>query len=312
MAELVLLTGGGGFFGRRIAEALRSHGREVATPDLPEFDLMEPEGVRRALAEMSPETVVHSAAYYGGLGICMREPANLFHRNVVMTANLLDACGAAGVRRFVSIGSACAYPGDVAGDMREEDYWAGPLHPSVEAYGFTKKVQQVGVNAYARQHGIRGQFPVITNLYGEHDVFQEYRSHVVAALIKRFTDAVQAGDSEVRCWGTGSPVREFLYVGDAAEAVARLMETDFAEPLNIGTGVGTSIRELAEVTARLTGFAGRIAWGDPSQDGVPRKVLDVGRMREVLGWEPPTSLEEGLEKTLEWYLPSKEAADARE
>src|SRR5262249_10876826 len=147
------------------------------------------------------------------------------------------------VKRFMSIGSACAYAGDVSGDMKESDFWAGPLHPSVESYGFTKKVQQVALNAYARQYGIKGQFPIITNLYGEHDVFGEYRSHVAAALIKRFADAKAAGAPEVVCWGTGKPVREFIYVGDAAEAVVRLLETDHFAPVNIGTGVGTTIKE---------------------------------------------------------------------
>jgi nucleoside-diphosphate-sugar epimerase len=312
MGDLILLTGGRGFFGRRIAEALEAHGHEVLTPGRPDFDLMDLERTRRTVLEAAPATIVHSAAYYGGLGICMEEPARLFFRNVVMTANLLEAAGEAGVGRFVSIGSACAYPGGVDGDMKEEDYWAGALHPSVEAYGFTKKVQQVGVNAYGRQFGMKGQFPIITNLYGEHDVFGEYRSHVVAALVKKFTDAVRDGAPEVSCWGTGAPVREFLYVGDAAEAVARLVDTGYEEPLNLGTGVGTTIRELAETIGRLTGFTGEIRWGSPEQDGVPRKVLDVSRMREVLGWEPPTSLQEGLRRTLDWYLPAKEQADARE
>jgi GDP-L-fucose synthase len=308
----VLLTGGRGFFGRRIRDALAARGHDVAAPGRPEFDLMDRASVDRAMKEIRPKVVVHSAAYYGGLGICMTEPAELFHKNVVMLANLLDSAAKAGAKRFVSIGSACAYPGGIAGDMKEKDYWSGALHPSVEAYGFSKKVQQVGVNAYGRQYGITGQFPILTNLYGEHDVFGERRSHVVAALIKKFSDAVRAGAPEVHCWGTGAPVREFLYVGDAAEAIARLMETDCKEPLNVGTGVGTTIRELSELTAKLTGFKGRIVWGDPAQDGVMRKVLDVSRMREVLGWSPPTSLEQGLSTTIRWYEAHKEEADARE
>jgi GDP-L-fucose synthase len=196
--------------------------------------------------------------------------------------------------------------------MKEEDFWAGPLHPSVEAYGFVKKVHQVGLNAYKRQYGIEGQFPIITNLYGEHDVFTEYRSHVVAALVKRFADAVESKASEVVCWGTGSPVREFIYVGDAAEAVARLLETDHMEPVNIGTGVGTTIKELSERVAHYTGFRGSIVWDAGKPDGVQRKVLDVSRMKQVLGWTPPNSLDSGLDKTIRWYLANKESADARQ
>jgi nucleoside-diphosphate-sugar epimerase len=311
MGKVVLLTGARGFFGRRIALAVAAHGFHVETPGRPEFDLASPDSAARTLKSIRPEIVIHSAAYYGGLGICVNEPVRLFHRNVSMLLNLLEAAAGCGVKRIMSIGSTCAYPGNVAGDMREEDYWAGPLHPSVEAYGFTKKVQQVGINAYGKQLGIKGQFPVVTSLYGEHDVFNEYRSHVVAALIKRFTDAVLQGQEKVVCWGTGRPVREFIYVGDAAEACARLLETDFFEPLNIGTGIGTSIRELSEMVALHAGFRGEIVWDSSKPDGVMKKVLDVSRMKKVLGWEPPTSLEEGLKKTIAWYKSNKEEADAR-
>jgi GDP-L-fucose synthase len=308
----VLLTGGRGFFGRRIAQSLAARGFSVSTPGRPEFDLLDRDSVIRTFRQLKPDIVVHSAAYYGGLGICVAEPVRIFRDNILMALNVFEAAGLAGVKRFMSIGSACAYAGNVAGDMKEEDFWAGPLHPSVEAYGFVKKVHQVGLNAYKRQYGIEGQFPIITNLYGEHDVFTEYRSHVVAALIKRFADAVESKASEVVCWGTGSPVREFIYVGDAAEAVARLLETDHMEPVNIGTGVGTTIKELSERVAHYTGFRGSIVWDAGKPDGVQRKVLDVSRMKQVLGWTPPNSLDSGLDKTIRWYLANKESADARQ
>lgn len=311
MSERVLLTGGRGFFGRRIKAALEGRGFEVTAPGRPEFELTSLDGVRSTLEKVRPEIVVHSAAHYGGLGICVAEPATIFFRNTTMIANLLETSSRAGVKRFMAIGSACAYPGAIAGDMREDDFWSGAIHPSVEAYGFTKKILQVGMNAYNRQFGLTGQMPILTNLYGEDDVFSEYRSHVAGALIKRFADAAIQGADEVVCWGTGSPVREFLYVGDAAEAVARLLQSGYASPLNIGTGVGTSVGELASLIARLVGFQGRIVWDASKPDGVARKVLDVSRMKEVLGWTPPTSLEKGLARTIEWYLANKESADAR-
>jgi len=308
---MVLLTGGSGFFGRCLAQAIRKRGHEVVTPGRPRFDLLDRASVDKAIATLKPDIVVHSAAYYGGLGICVSEPAEIFYKNVLMAINILDAAARGVVRRFLGIGSACCYAGNVNGDMKEEDLWSGPLHPSVEAYGFTKKVQQVGMNAYRKKSNMLGQFPLITNLYGEHDVFGEYRSHVAAALIKKFADAVKKGAREVVCWGTGQPVREFIYVGDAAEAVARLLETDYTEPLNIGTGIGTTIKELSELVARFTGFAGKIVWDTTKPDGVMRKVLNVTKMKQVLNWAPPTSLEAGLEKTVRWYLDNKEAADAR-
>ncbi len=205
MPERVVLTGGSGFFGRRIAEALRRHGYDVSTPGRPDFDLMDASLTRRAIDRLRPETIVHSAAYYGGLGICMAEPTQIFHRNIVMGANLLEAAARAGVRKIMAIGSACSYPGAVAGDMKEDDFWSGRLHPSVESYGFTKKVLEVGLRAYGRGYGIVGQMPIVTNLYGEYDVFGEYRSHVAAALIKKFADAVQSRAQRVVCWGTGDP-----------------------------------------------------------------------------------------------------------
>jgi nucleoside-diphosphate-sugar epimerase len=311
MSGIVLLTGGSGFLGRRILDSLQARGYEVIAPGRPRFDLMDRASVDRAIATIRPDIVVHSAAHYGGLGICVAEPHEVFYRNVIMSANILDAAARGGVKRFLGIGSACAYAGDVAGDMSEDQLWAGPLHPSVESYGFTKKVQQVGMNAYRKTFGMVGQFPLITNLYGEHDVFGEYRSHVAAALIKRFADAVQAAAGQVHCWGSGRPIREFIYVGDAAEAVVRLLESGYTEPLNIGTGVGTSIKELAELIARFADFTGEIVWDASKPDGVGRKVLEVSRMKRVLNWEPPTSLEAGLEKTIRWYLAHKETADAR-
>jgi GDP-L-fucose synthase len=311
MRQCIMLTGGSGFFGRRIAEALRARGHEVTTPGRPSFDLMDPALTRRTFEQVRPQTVVHSAAHYGGLGICMAEPIEIFHRNVVMAVNLFDAAARAGVKRILAVGSACAYPGAVGGDMKEDDFWSGPLHPSVESYGFTKKILEVGLRSYNRGKDIIGQMPIITNLYGEHDAFGEYRSHVAAALIKRFADAVRTKAPQVVCWGTGTPVREFIYLGDAAEAVARLLESGYSEPLNIGTGIGTSIKELAKIIGQLTGYQGEIVWDTSKPDGVSRKVLDISRMKSVLGWEPPTSLEDGLARTIRWYVENKTEADAR-
>lgn len=312
MNETVLLTGASGFFGRRILRALEKRDYDVATPDRPEFDLLDRASVDGILNEVRPRTVIHSAAYYGGLGITLAERTTIFHRNVVMAANILDAAAHSGVKRFMSIGSACAYPGELEGSMSEDNFWSGPLHPSVEAYGFTKKVLLVGGKAYHSQLGMEVQHPIITNLYGEHDVFTEYRSHVVSALIKKFADAALASADEVVCWGTGQPIREFLYVGDAAEAVVRLLQTDYFEPLNIGTGVGTSIKDLAEKIAKYAGFKGRIVWDNSKPDGVMRKVLDISRMKQILKWEPEYDLDQGLELTISWYLDNKENADSRE
>ncbi len=312
MGGLVLLTGGTGFFGRAILAELLKQNFEVVAPGRPDFDLLDFGSVKAFLEKTKPQTIVHSAAYYGGLGICMNEPSNLFLINTKMIINLLEAASKVNsINRFMAIGSACSYPGKIDGLLAENEYWEGPLHSSVEAYGFTKKIQYVGIRSFAKQYGWLGQFPQITNLYGEHDVFTEYRSHVAASLIKRFADAFLEEKSQVVNWGSGKPIREFIYVKDAAQAVVKLLQTDYSEVLNIGTGIGTSIKDLSELIAEIVGYKGEIIWDTSKADGIMQKVLDAATMKRVLNWDPPTTLKEGLQKTIAWYMENKEIADSR-
>ena len=313
MSTKVLLTGGSGFVGSVIKERLEDRGVAVYAPRSAEMDLRDPSSVRGALQRSQPEILIHSAAYYGGLGIVTQEPLKMLWYNVSMTAGLFEALqDYPQLKKSVVVGSACAYPGDVAGDMSEDDFWAGPLHASVEPYGFTKKVNLAGQRAMESMHGATWAHPVITNLYGPGDVFTEYRSHVVAALIKKFADATLGELPQVNLWGTGAPIREFLHVEDAADAIVHCALSDYQGVVNIGTGVGTTIRELSELVREFTGFEGKLAWDATKPDGVMRKVLDVGRMQRDLGWSPRYDLRSGLEQTIGWYLANKEAADARE
>ncbi len=307
----VFLTGGSGFFGRALLKQFIDGGHEVAAPRSKEVNLLDTAQVDASVKAFEPDLVVHSAAYYGGIGINQEEPHNLFHYNTLMIANILHATGEAGVKRFQGIGSACAYPAKVDGDLREDEFWEGELHPSVVGYGFSKKLLQVGMIAHGRKFGFTWQLPTLTNLYGEHDVFTEYRSHVVSALIKRYADATLEGAPYLMNWGTGSPIREFMYVHDAAAACYRLAMTDAEGVVNIGTGIGTTIKELAELTAELTGFKGEVRWDPTKPDGVARKVLDVTKMKKVLDWEPEYDLHSGLKRTIDWYMANKEEADAR-
>lgn len=186
--------------------------------------------------------------------------------------------------------------------MNEADFLAGPMHLSVECYGFSKRALYLGARAYREQHGLDSVFLVLTNLYGPHDKFDPEESHVVAALVRKFVGAVGRGDPAVECWGTGAPIREFLYAPDCAEAVLRAAERyEAPEPLNVGTGIGTSIGELADLIGRITGFEGEVRWDAAQPNGAMKKVLDVSRMTAALGWSPPTGLEEGLRATVEWY-----------
>lgn len=312
MYKKVLVTGGSGFLGRRIVDECMNLDYEVLFPRSKEMDLYDIENLKKFLKNNNPEVIVHSAAYYGGIGICNSEPANLFNNNTLMTANLYKAAAECGVDKVVAVGSACAYPALVDGNMSEDDFWNGEFHETVEAYGSSKKIQLIAQNAYYKQYGLKGNHLILTNLYGEDDVFTAYRSHVVAALIKRFSDEIEKGSEKIVNWGDGTPEREFIYVGDAAKALAMSIELNHdLKPINIGTGIGTSIKELAEIVAKNLGFKGALEWDTSKPNGVARKVLDVSRMAKVFPEFTPITFQEGLRKTLKWYLPNKKEADSR-
>lgn len=311
--QRILVTGGSGFLGRYIVKYLENHSYEAFAPRSSEFDLITGQGVREYMESVKLiDAIIHSAAYYGGIGINQAEPATIFHKNVQMTLSVFELAREYRVQKLLPIGSACAYPGHLQGDLKESDFWQGPLHDSVEAYGFTKKLQLVAQKAYFKQHGIESNHLILTNLYGPYDVFTEYRSHVVSALIKKFVDARLAGKSSVVLWGDGSPIREFMYVEDAAEAIVKTLPLAHdLEPINIGTGVDTSIRHLAELTKRISNYKGEIAWDTSKPNGTKRKVLDVHRMKMMLQWYPEWSIEKGLRETIQWYQFNKEEADHR-
>jgi GDP-L-fucose synthase len=309
MYKKILITGGSGFLGRQIVNECQQE-FEVLAPRSSEFNLYDYESTSNFIKEHKPEVVVHSAAYYGGLNINVEEPANLFRNNTLMTTNIYEAAAKNGVKKVVAVGSACAYPGEVVGDMKEEDFWSGPMHDSVIGYGSSKKIQLIAQKSYYQQYGLLGNHLALTNLYGEYDVFQVYRAHVVSALIKRFSDEID--NPSITNWGDGSPVREFLYVKDAAKLIRMAINSEpDLDPINIGTGVGTSIKELAELTAKFMNYQGNLKWDTSKPNGVMRKVLDVSKMKIKFPDFNPISFENGLQKTIKWYLENKKEADLR-
>ena len=306
----ILLFGGSGFLGSRLVPILTRAGHEVLAPRSSDFDLTRPPANLAALG--TPDVVVHAAAIYGGMPFDMENQADIFTQNMKMNIHAFEVSVMLKARRIVTVGSACSYPGNAPADLSETDLFAGALHPTVECHGFTKLAMIVGNRAYFSSRGLSGIHLLPANLYGPGDVFQARRAHVVAALIKKFTDAA-AARSDVQLLGDGTPVREFMFIDDLALAIRAACEREMegVHLINVGTGKGTTILELAELLAELTGFTGRIHWADASSNGAMRKVMKVDRMRTLLGVDTPVALREGLIRTLEWYLPRKASADAR-
>jgi GDP-L-fucose synthase len=310
----VTVTGGAGFLGQHVVRRLQSYGAVVFVPRQRDYNLVSSDACLRCLLEHPCELLVHAAAYYGGIGINQNEPAKLYYTNLVMGANLMEAARLAHVSKVVNVGTACSYPGYLEGHLKEEDLWAGPCHASVVNYGLTKKMLAIQGAAYKQQYGLDSIHLILTNLYGPGDSYNRERSHVVAALVRKWVEAEMARAPTIEVWGTGKPVREFIYVEDCADAIVLAAEryNDVATPLNIGTGIGTSIRELVETISSVTGFRGQIKWNADKPDGAMMKVLEVSRMKQVLdGWLPPTALAVGLEKTIAWYRANKDQADAK-
>lgn len=300
-SKKVLVTGGTGFLGQQITRRLTSLGATVSVPRRHEFNLVSMDMAMKCMATFSPEVVIHSAAYYGGLGITMAEPGKIFYENLVMGANVMEACRLNGVKKMVSVGTACSYPGHLENALAEDDLWAGPLHDSVVAYGSVKKMLAIQGLAYKRQFGFNSIHLIPSNLYGPGDCFDEYRSHVVGALIRKFVEAHRLGQ-DVTVWGTGSAVREFLFVEDCADGIVLAAENyENINPLNIGTGQGTSIRELVDTISQALHFKGRVIWDQSKPDGQKKKILDISAMKKALSWQPATNLAPGIATTLEWY-----------
>jgi GDP-L-fucose synthase len=310
----VTVTGGAGFLGKHLVKRLESYGALVFVPRQRDFNLISLDACLRCLLEKPCDVLFHTAAYYGGIGINQNEPAKLYYSNLVMGANIMEAARLAKVSKVVNIGTACSYPGYLEGHLKEQDLWSGPCHASVVNYGLTKKMLTVQGEAYKKQYGLDSIHLILTNLYGPGDSYNTERSHVVAALIRKWVEAEMAKAPSIEVWGTGNPIREFIYVEDCADAIMLAAEkyNDVTSPLNIGTGIGTSIRELVEALSGATNYRGKIEWNADKPDGAQLKVLDVTRVKKILdGWSPPTSLASGLAKTIAWYRANKAQADAK-
>jgi GDP-L-fucose synthase len=296
----VTVTGGAGFLGRPTVALLESLGAEVRTIRSADHDLRDPAACFEAFRDA--QVVIHLAANVGGIGYNRRNPGPLAHDNLAMGLNVFEACRELGVEKLVAACSVCAYPKFTPVPFREENIWDGYPEESNAPYGLAKKMLLVLSDSYRRQYGLDSCAPVMANLYGPGDNFDLEDSHVIAAMIHKYVLAAERGDSEVVLWGTGEPSREFLYVDDAARALLLCAERlDTSEPVNIGTGTETKIRDLAESICKLTGFEGETIWDTSRPDGQPKRYLDTSRARELIGFEAATPLDEGLRRTIESF-----------
>lgn len=299
----VCVTGGAGFLGSFVVEKLRQRGaREIFIPQYEQYDLVKPEDVKRMLEDAHPDVIVHLAAHVGGIGANREHPAEFFYDNLMMGVQLMHESWKRDVEKFVAIGTVCAYPKFTPVPFHEDDLWIGYPEETNAPYGLAKKMLLVQAQAYRQQYNYNAIFLLPVNLYGPHDNFDPRSSHVIPAMIRKVLEAQDAGQDEVVLWGDGSPTREFLFVEDAAEGILLAAENyNGPDPVNLGSGFEISIKDLANLIGRLTGFRGHFVWDASKPNGQPRRALDISRAEQLFGFRAKTNFEEGLRRTIEWY-----------
>ncbi len=304
----IVITGGAGFLGKHLIRRLTERGisrSSVLIPLIEEYDLTKEADVIRMYDDMRPDVVIHLAAEVGGIGANRENPGRFFYANMAMGLHLIEQAHIRRIKKFVQIGTICAYPKFTPVPFRERDLWNGYPEETNAPYGIAKKALLVMLQAYRQQYGLNGIYLLPVNLYGPGDNFNPSSSHVIPALIKKCVDAVDDGLDFIECWGTGSASREFLYVDDAAEGIVLATENyDKPEPVNLGAGFEITVRELAEKIAGLTGFTGQIRWDSSRPDGQPRRCLDTSRAFEEFGFRAKTDFDTGLKAVIKWYKTS--------
>lgn len=303
----VVVTGGAGFLGSHVVERLASAGcARIFVPRRNEYDLTKESAIRRLLRNAQPDVIIHLAAVVGGIGANRLNPGKFFYDNLIMGVQLMEQARLHGIGKFVAVGTICAYPKLTPVPFTEDHLWDGYPEETNAPYGLAKKMMLVQSQAYRQQYGFNSIFLLPVNLYGPRDNFDFETSHVIPALIRKCVEAKERGLDHIVCWGDGSPTREFLYVEDAAQAIALATERyDKSDPVNIGSGMEISIRDLAILIAELTGFDGEIRWDITKPNGQPRRCLDTSRAWKEFGFRAGTDFRTGLIRTIEWYLSSR-------
>jgi GDP-L-fucose synthase len=309
----VCVTGGAGFLGSFLLEKLRERGAaHVFVPHIEDYDLVNPQDLQRMLDDSRPDLIIHLAALAGGIGANRARPADFFYINLMMGVQLMHQAWKQGVGKFVAIGTVCAYPKFTPIPFKEENLWDGYPEETNAPYGLAKKMLLVQAQAYRDQYDFNAIYLLPVNLYGPRDNFDLESSHVIPALIRKTIEAQERGDDEVVLWGDGSPTREFLYAGDAAEGILKAAENyNRSEPVNLGSGQEISIKDLSEMIAGLTGYQGKIVWDTSKPNGQPRRALDTSKAEEYFAFRAQTPFEEGLRRTIEWYKENRQSITAK-
>jgi GDP-L-fucose synthase len=301
--DRIIITGGAGFLGSFVVEKLKARGyQNLIVPRRKEYDLTHEEGAQRLYRDLKPDVILHLAAEVGGIGANRDNPGRFMFANMSMGMHLIEGAREHGLKKFVQVGTICAYPKFTPVPFKESDLWNGYPEETNAPYGVAKKALLVMLQGYREQYGLNGVYVLPVNLYGPRDNFDLHSSHVIPALIRKCVEARRRGDKEIQAWGTGSASREFLYVEDCAEGIILTMEKyESPEPMNLGSGREITIKDLTNLVAKLCRFEGRIVWDPSKPDGQPRRCLDVTRAREQVDFVAGTRLEDGLKKTIEWY-----------
>jgi GDP-L-fucose synthase len=303
----ICVTGGAGFLGTHLITDLRSRGAQnIFIPTIEKYDLVESEAISQMLTDANPDVIIHLAAHVGGIGANLDHPAEFFYDNLMMGVQLMHQAYLRGVEKFVAIGTVCAYPKFTPVPFSEDDLWKGYPEETNAPYGLAKKMLLVQSQAYREQYGFNSIFLLPVNLYGPGDNFDTRSSHVIPALIRKCLEAKESGKDHIDVWGDGSPTREFIYVTDAARAIA-LATAHYNQslPVNLGSGFEISIKDLAEKIARMTGFEGAFVWDTSKPNGQPRRALNTTRAKEFFGFMAQVDFDEGLQNTIDWYLEHK-------
>jgi GDP-L-fucose synthase len=302
-SDRITITGGAGFLGSVVVDLLRARGyQNIFIPRRKDFDLTSESDVQRLYKEHHPDVVMHLAAEVGGIGANRDNPGRFFFANLAMGMHLIEHARKNKIKKFVQVGSICAYPKFTPVPFQESDLWTGYPEETNAPYGIAKKSLLVMCQSYRQQYNLNAIYVLPVNLYGPNDNFHPHSSHVIPALIRKCVEARLTGQKEMTAWGTGAASREFLYVNDCAEALVLSLEKfNSPEPMNLGSGREITIKNLTELIARLSNFTGKIIWDPTKPDGQPRRCLDVTRAKKEIGFTAQTTLEEGLKKTIAWF-----------